>query len=75
MTIGHVAILAVALAALSACKAVTPQEATVTQPTFGIEAGDWGVPETDQLRQDSYHAPTPSTHPVVGGGRFLRCPP
>ena len=75
MTIRHVAILAVALAALSACKAVTLQEATVNQPTFGIEADDWGVRETDQLRQDSCYAPTPSTHPVVGGGRFLHCPP
>ena len=75
MTIRRIAILAVALAALSACKAATLQEATVAQPTFGIEADDWGVPETDQLRQDSYHAPTPSTHPVAGGGRFLRCPP
>ena len=75
MTIRHVAILTVALAALAACKAVTLQEAIVSQPTFGIEADDWGVRETDQLRQDSYHAPTPSTHPVVNGGRFLRCPP
>ena len=41
------------------------EEATVTQPTFGIEADDWGVPATDQLRQDSYHAPTPSTHPTA----------
>ena len=65
MTIRRIAILAVALAALSACKAVTLQEATVTQPTFGIEAEDWGVPETDQLRQDSFHAPTPSTHPAA----------
>ncbi len=65
MTIGRIAILAVALAALSACKAVTLQEATVTQPTFGIEAEDWGIPETDQLRQDSFHAPTPSTHPAA----------
>ena len=46
MTIRRIAILAVALAALSACKAVTLQEATVTQPTFGIEAEDWGVPAT-----------------------------
>ena len=65
MTIRRIAILAVALAALSACKAATLQEATVSQPTFGIEADDWGVPETDQLRQDSYHAPTPSTHPAA----------
>ena len=75
MTIRRAAILAVAPAALWACKAVTLQEATVTQPTFGIEADDWGVRETDQLHRDSYRAPTPSTHPVVGGGRFLRCPP
>ena len=65
MTIRRIAILAVALAALSACKTVTLQEATVTQPTFGIEAEDWGVPETDQLRQDSFHAPTPSMHPAA----------
>ena len=51
MTIRRIAILAVALAALSACKAVTLQEATVTQPTFGIEAEDWGVPATNELRQ------------------------
>ena len=65
MTIRRIAILAVALAALSACKAVTLQEATVTQPTFGIEAEDWGVPATDELRQDAYHAPTPTTHPTA----------
>ena len=65
MTIRGIAILAVALAALSACKAVTLQEATVSQPTYGIEAEDWGVPATDRLRQDSYHAPTPSTHPAA----------
>ena len=55
----------VALAALSACKAVSLHEVTVTQPTFGIEADDWGIPATDQLRQDSYHAPTPTTHPAA----------
>ena len=65
MKIRRIAILAVALTTLSACKAVTLQEATVSQPTFGIEADDWGVPETDQLRKDSYHAPTPSTHPAA----------
>ena len=65
MTIRRIAILAVALTALSACKAVTLQEATVSQPTFGIEADDWGVPETDQLRQKGFHAPTPSTHPAA----------
>ena len=65
MTIRRIAILAVALAALSACKAVTLQEATVTQSTFGIEAEDWGVPATDELRQDAYHAPTPTTHPTA----------
>ncbi len=65
MTIRRIAILAVALVALSACKTVTLQEATVTQPTFGIEAEDWGVPATDQLRRGSYHAPTPSTHPAA----------
>ena len=65
MTIRRIAILAVALAALSACKAVTLQEATVTQPTFGIEAEDWGVPATDELRQNAYHAPTPTTHPTA----------
>ena len=65
MTIRHIGILAIALAALSACKAVTLQEATVTQPTFGIEAEDWGVPATDELRQNAYHAPTPTTHPTA----------
>ena len=65
MTIRRIAILALALTALSACKAVTLQEATVSQPTFGIEADDWGVPETDQLRQKGFHAPTPSTHPAA----------
>ena len=65
MTIRRIAILAVALAALSGCKAVTLQEATVTQPTYGIEAEDWGVPATDELRQDAYHAPTPTTHPTA----------
>ena len=65
MTIRYIAILAIVLAALSACKAATLEEATVTQPTFGIEAEDWGVPATDELRQDSFHAPTPSTHPAA----------
>ena len=37
----------------------------MTQPTFGIEAEDWGVPATDELRQDAYHAPTPTTHPTA----------
>ena len=55
----------VALTALSACQVVTLEEATVTQPTFGNEAEDWGIPATDQLRQDTYHAPTPTTHPVA----------
>ena len=65
MTIRYVAMLFVALATLSACKAVTLQEATVSQPTFGTEAEDWGIPATDQLRQDSFHAPTPVTHPAA----------
>ena len=65
MTIRHIGILAIVLVALSACKAVTLQEATVTQPTFGIEAEDWGVPATNELRQDAYHAPTPTTHPTA----------
>ena len=65
MIIKHIGILAMALAALSACKAVTLEEATVTQPTFGIEAEDWGIPATDELRQDVYHAPTPTTHPTA----------
>ena len=55
----------VALVALSACQSVTLQEATVSQPTFGIEADDWGVSATDQLRQKDHHAPTPTTHPSV----------
>ena len=37
----------------------------MTQPTFGIEAKDWGVPATDELRQDAFHAPTPATHPTA----------
>ena len=65
MTIRGIAILAVALAALSACKAVTLQETTVSQPTYGIEAEDWGVPATDRLRQDNFHAQTPTTHPAA----------
>lgn len=65
MIIRRIPILAILLVALSACKAVTLQEATVTQPTFGIEAEDWGVPATDELRQDAYHAPTPTTHPTA----------
>ena len=65
MIIKHIGILAMALAVLSACKAVTLEEATVTQPTFGIEAEDWGIPATDELRQDVYHAPTPTTHPTA----------
>ena len=63
MKIMHIGMALIALAVLSACQAVTLQEATVTQPTFGIEADDWGIPATDQLRQDGYHAPTPTTHP------------
>ena len=63
MTFRHIAMLVCAVAVLSACKVATLQEATVTQPTFGIEADDWGIPATDQLRQDGYHAPTPTTHP------------
>ena len=65
MIIRHFPMLAILLVALSACKAVTLEEATVTQPTFGIEAEDWGVPATDELRQDAYHAPTPTTHPTA----------
>ena len=65
MTIRYVAMLFIALVALSACKAVTLQEATVSQPTFGTEAEDWGIPATDQLRQDAVHAPTPVTHPAA----------
>ena len=65
MTIRHIGILAIALAALSACKSVTLQEATVTQPTFGIEVENWGVSATEELRQDAFHAPTPTTHPTA----------
>ena len=65
MIIRHFPMLAILLVALSACKAVTLEEATVTQPTFGIEAEDWGVPATDELRQDAYHAPTPTTRPTA----------
>ena len=65
MIIRHIPMLAILLVALSACKAVTLEEATVTQPTFGIEAEDWGVSETNQLRQNAYHAPTPTTHPTA----------
>lgn len=65
MIVRHIPMLAILLVALSACKAVTLEEATVTQPTFGIEAEDWGVPATDELRQDAYHAPTPTTHPTA----------
>lgn len=65
MTIRHIAMMFLAVVALSACKVVTLEDATVTQPTFGIEAEDWGVPATDELRQDAYHARTPATHPVA----------
>ena len=65
MIIRHIPMLAILLVALSACKAVTLEEATVTQPTFGIEAENWGVPATNELRQDAYHAPTPTTHPTA----------
>ena len=65
MIIRYVAMLFIALVALSACKAVTLQEATVSQPTFGIEADDWGIPATEQLRQEAFHAPTPVTHPAA----------
>ena len=65
MKIRHIPMLAILLVVMSACKAVTLQEATVTQPTFGIEAEDWSVPATDELRQDAYHAPTPTTHPTA----------
>ena len=65
MTFTRIAMLMVALAALSACKAVTLEEATVTQPTFGLEAEDWGIPATDELRRDAYHARTPTTHPTA----------
>ena len=37
----------------------------MTQPTFGIEADDWGIPATEQLRQEAFHAPTPVTHPAA----------
>ena len=65
MTFRHITMLVFLLAALSACKAVALEEATVTQPTFGIEAEDWGVAATDELRQGAYHARTPATHPVA----------
>ena len=65
MRIKHVGFVVIALVALSACKAVTLEEVTVTQPTFGIEAEDWGVPATSELRHDAYHAPTPTTHPTA----------
>ena len=67
MTIRLVGVVVIALVALSACKAVTLQEAVVTQPTFGIEAEDWGVPATatDELRQNAFHAATPTTHPTA----------
>ena len=65
MIIRHFPMLAILLVALSACKAVTLEEVDVTQPTFGIEAEDWGVPAADELRQGAYHAPTPTTHPTA----------
>ena len=65
MKIRHIPMLAILLVTMSACKAVSLQEATVTQPTFGIEAEDWGVAATDELRQGAYHARTPATHPVA----------
>lgn len=65
MIIRHIPMLAILMVALSACKAVTLDEVDVTQPTFGIEAEDWGVPATDELRQDAYHPPTPTTHPTA----------
>ena len=65
MPFRHVGLLIVALAALSACETVTLEDVTVTQPTFGIEARDWGVPATEKLRQGAYHAQTPTTHPVA----------
>ena len=65
MIFRHIAMIVFVMAALSACKAVTLQEATVTQRTFGIEAEDWSVPATDELRQDAYHAHTPTTHPAA----------
>ena len=37
----------------------------MTQPTYGIEAEDWGVAATNEFRQDAYHAPTPTTHPTA----------
>lgn len=52
-----------ALIALPGCKPTTLQEAAVTHATYGIEAQDWDVPATRDLRQDSFHAPTPLAHP------------
>ena len=65
MNFRHFAMIVFVMAALSACKVVTLEEATVTQPTFGIEAEDWGIAATEELRQDAYHARTPTTHPAA----------
>ena len=38
------------------------QNTSVTQSTFGIEAKDWGIQQTRELRIEQYHAPTPLSH-------------
>ena len=65
MTIRRIAILAVALTALSACKAVTLQEATVTQPTFRHRSRGLGRPCDG--RAPSERLPRPDTDDPSGG--------
>ena len=38
------------------------QNTSFTQSTFGIEAKDWGIQQTRELRIEQYHAPTPLSH-------------
>ena len=43
-------------------RAMLLQNTSVTQSTFGIEAKDWGIQQTRELRIKQYHAPTPLSH-------------
>ena len=43
-------------------QAMLLQNTSVAQSTFGIEAKDWGIQQTRELRVEQYHAPTPLSH-------------
>ena len=55
----------IAVLVLAGCQTVPIKDIKLTQSTYGIEAEDWGVPQTRNLRTSDYHDATPTTHPAA----------